>query len=344
MPFYNEKMKLAQLGFSSWYKEKSKGMLKEGLFLARISAVDKGYFMIMGEQGELKAQVTGKFRHDTRINDEHFPTVGDWVYVEYVNNNTSASIDIVMPRKTLLKRKIAGKQVEYQLIGANIDTVCIMQSLDENFNIRRLERYLTAIYENEIEPLIFLSKLDVMSLEKMQKHVSDIKQHYPESRVFPFSNVSGEGLGDIENIFKPAQTYCLVGSSGVGKTTLINKLLGEERYATKKVRERDHQGRHATTRRQLIVLKNGALMIDSPGIREWGSIAIETGIQESFADIEKFSKDCRFGNCSHTQEPGCAILLAIKNQTLNPKRLQSYLKLHKEANGHAKSYKEKKKY
>jgi ribosome biogenesis GTPase len=335
-------MKLNELGFSSWFDLKSKEKPKEGFSLARISAVDKGYFMVLGEHGEIKAQVIGKFRHGAGAGGEAFPTVGDWVYVEYGNNNTTAGIESVFPRKTVLKRKIAGTRVEYQLIGANIDTVCVMQSLDENFNIRRLERYLAAIYENEIEPLILLSKSDVMAAEKTQKYVSDIKQHYPDSRVFPFSNVSGEGLGAIENIFKPGQTYCLVGSSGVGKTTLINRLLGTELYATKEVTERGSQGRHTTTRRQLITLKNGALIIDSPGIREWGNIAIETGLQESFADIDKLSQECRFRDCSHTREPGCAVLAAVEARMLAPKRLQNYLKLRTEARSHFGSNNDKK--
>lgn len=333
-------MELEKLGFNNWFKEKLSKDVKHSLNFARISAVDKESFHVISDKGEMQAEVAGKFRFDAESSLD-FPTVGDWAFVEYFNDNTLAIINKIFPRKTLLKRKAAGKKIDYQLIGANIDTACIVQSLDQDFNIRRLERYLSSIYEASIEPVIFLSKSDLMNSEEIENKKSEILRLYPDIKIIVFSSQTKQGLGEVENIFIAGKTYCLIGSSGVGKTTLINKLIGEDMFVTKEVREDDHKGKHATTRRQLIVLKNGALLIDNPGMRELGNISVEKGISIVFSDIEEIAKNCKFKDCTHTNEPKCAIREAIENGQLDKGHYKNYVKMQKEAAYHSRSYYEK---
>ncbi|MFH1283097.1 MAG: ribosome small subunit-dependent GTPase A [bacterium] len=335
-------MELLRLGFDQWFESKQVESPIQGLKPARVSAVDKDSFLIIGEYGEMQAQIMGRLRFETESNID-YPTVGDWVNVEYYNDYTLAIIYNIFPRKTLLKRKSAGKNIEYQLIGANIDIACIMQSLDENFNIPRLDRYLVAVNEAHIMPVILYSKSDLIPAEECEKKISEVKVHYPNYRIIKFSNISQEGLGEVKSLFLPAKTYCIIGSSGVGKTTLLNKLIGAETFATREVRKSDHKGKHATARRQLIILNNRAIYIDTPGMKELGNISVDFGIKETFPDIVQLSKQCRFADCTHSHEPECAVQKALESGELQSKRLKNYIKLCKEAEYNTRSYVEKRK-
>lgn len=242
-----------------------------------------------------------------------------------------------------MKRKAAGKVVDYQLIAANIDVAFIIQSLNDNFNLRRLERYLVMVNESKIEPIILLSKCDLMPKEetdKIKKKVSDIA---PQATVLEFSNLNQDNVDSIISLLKNGLSYCLLGSSGVGKTTLLNSIIGNEKYETKEVSKIQSKGRHTTTSRQLVRLESGAMIIDTPGMRELGSMSVDDGLDETFSEIPELSQSCKFSNCSHTNENGCAILAAIKVGDLSEQRYQNYLKMKKESEFNQMSYIEKRK-
>ncbi len=270
-----------------------------------------------------------------------YPAVGDWVYVQLYNNATSAIVEEVLPRKSVLKRKTPGKKIDYQVIAGNIDTGLIVQSLDTNFNLRRLERYLVMIHDARIQPVVLLSKSDLLSREQIAEKIAGIHALMPDIRVAAFSNKDKNGMDDVRALFAPRQTYCMLGSSGVGKTTLLNNLLGQDQFATRTIRDKDGKGRHTTTSRQLIRLPNGALLIDTPGMRELGNIAVETGIEETFSEIARLAKQCRFSDCRHTQEKGCAILAALASGDIATERYESFMKLVRESAFQEMSFLEK---
>ncbi|MDD3521301.1 MAG: ribosome small subunit-dependent GTPase A, partial [Actinomycetota bacterium] len=236
-----------------------------------------------------------------------------------------------------------GSKIEIQLIAANIDTAFIVQSSGNDFNIARLERYLTMVNESNIEPVILLSKADLISAENLEQKVLNIKNLKHDYRIIPFSNKTKQGLDAIRCIIEPAKTYCLIGSSGVGKTTLINNLIGKDLYSTGHVRSKDEKGKHITTRRQLIILENGGLLIDTPGMRELANIDAHTGLSDTFGDISVLASNCKFRDCTHTTEPGCAVLEAVNNGKLDRKHFQNFLKLRKEIEYNEMTYRDKRK-
>jgi ribosome biogenesis GTPase / thiamine phosphate phosphatase len=335
-------MKIEDLGFDDWFLQESQISENAEYGIARVAAVDKNQFVIRNEKASVVAEVTGKLIYDT-ISVLDFPTVGDWVKVQYFNKDTFAIIHSILPRKSLLKRKMAGNKVEFQSIAANIDIAFIMQASDYDFNIPRLERYLTMINEAGIKPVILLSKIDLISTEDLNKKISDINNISNLNEIIAFSNKTGQGLSEIKNIIKPGKTCCLLGSSGVGKTTLLNNIIGEVLYTTDTVCKKDGKGKHITTRRQLIILKDGGLIIDTPGMRELGNIGVSTGINETFRDIYDLAKGCKFKDCTHTVEPGCQILESIKKGLLNDKHYRNFLKLQKESKHYEMTYLEKRK-
>ena len=333
-------MTFEELGFSDWFQERLKESHPSDFSLARVVAVNRDNYTIRNEETDIPAEVTGKLLYGSESNLD-LPTVGDWVYVQYFNDNTLAVIQEIMPRKSLLKRKSAGKKIEYQSIASNIDVAFIVQSLDHDFNLPRLERYLTMVHETHIQPFILLSKKDLISTEDLEQKISEIKSRNPDSHVVAFSNETGEGLDEIREVLSKGKTYCLLGSSGVGKTTLINRLIGKDVFATASVREKDSKGRHVTARRQLIILEQGGMIIDTPGMRELGNIGVQAGLGKTFADIFSLAQDCRFKDCTHVNEPECAVVKAVESGELSANRYQNYLKLRKESAYLEMSYLEK---
>ncbi len=333
-------MNITSLGFDTWFKEKIDPIKISDFEISRVITVEKNSFIITNGKWDTIAELSGRllFNSDSPVD---YPAVGDWVYVQYFNENTFAVIHDIFPRRTLLKRKTAGKKVEFQVIAANIDTTLIIQSLDQNYNLRRLERYLVMVLESNIRPLVLLSKSDLLSPIDIDKKIADIRKDMPDIQIKAFSNTVVSDLKKIGGLLEPGNTYCLLGSSGVGKTTLINKLMDVNLFETQPVREKDSKGRHTTSRRQLIVLKNGAMIIDTPGMRELGNIAVDSGIHETFKEITDLAELCRYKDCSHTIEEGCAVLAALDGGRISRDRYQNFIKMRKESSFHEMSYLEK---
>jgi ribosome biogenesis GTPase len=337
----NVPMKIEQLGFNKWFLDRIDPTKLIDHQIARVITVNKDSYTINNGEGDVSAEITGKlmFSADSPLD---YPATGDWVIAQYYDKKSFAIISEIVPRKTVLKRKTSGKKIEFQLIAANIDTGLIVQSLDNNYNLRRLERYLVMINESDIQPIVLLSKSDLLPDNEVGKKVTEINALIPDIRVVPFSNKDNARLKLVKELLIPWKTYCLLGSSGVGKTTLINNLLDEVRLKTHSVREKDGKGRHITTRRQLINLKNGSMIIDTPGMRELGNFAVDTGIHSTFDDIAELSNQCRYNDCSHTQEQGCSILAALKDGIISQERYQNFVKLKKESAFYEMSFFEKK--
>lgn len=322
--------KLARLGFDKWFQARTDSKKLAEHEIARVISVHKKDYVISRGEGDIPARLPGKafYAADSPVD---LPTVGDWVYADFQANASDAVISELLPRKTLLKRKASGRSQIPQLIAANIDVAFIMQSLNEDFNLRRLERYLVMVNESAILPIILLSKSDLLPEDAVAEKINSIVSEMPNIKVISYSSKIEHGLSNVRDIFIPGQTYCLLGSSGVGKTTLLNRIIGSDQYETRPVREKDSKGMHTTTRRQLIQLESGAMLIDTPGMRELGNVSADTGIDETFSEIFELSKTCKFNDCTHTHEKNCAVLDAVKNGTLSEKRFHNYLSMKKES-------------
>ena len=332
-------MELSVLGFDDWFEQRSAALLQPGHRLARVTAVDRDAFLVRNQDGESYAELTGKFRFAVATTDD-LPCVGDWVCVQCHASGGPAMIHSVVPRKTFLRRKSPGETADFQMIAANIDVAFIVQACGYDFNLARLERYLVMAHEGAIEPWIILTKTDLISPERLEQAIGEVRNTRIAPRILAISNTTGVGLDEFRALLAPGGTYCLLGSSGVGKTTLINRLMGREAFDTKAV-SGTGEGVHTTARRQLLMLDNGAMMIDTPGMRELGLLGVSEGLDDTFAELREYLGNCRFADCTHTAEPGCAVLQAVENGTLSQDRYQSYLKLRKETEFHDLAYFEK---
>ena len=295
----------------------------------RVCAVHRTHLLVLVNGREVRAELTGRFRFLAE-SDEELPAVGDFVHALLMDDGDLAIVQDVVPRETVLKRRAAGGDAEFQVIAANVDTAFIVQACDRDFNIARLERYLVAVRDGGVTPAIVLSKADLMDDAARDQLVTTIRATGEDAAVFVVSSDSGYGMEPLVGALAPDRTYCLLGSSGVGKTTLLNRLLGDQTFATQETRA-DQKGRHTTTARYLLQLSGGAWIMDTPGMREFGLMGAESGLAETFSDLDDLLGDCRFRDCSHTVEDGCALLEAVASGDLDEARYERYMKLRRES-------------
>ena len=334
---------LERLGFDAWFRDRQPEPHQPGGSPARVTAVDRDRYLVRDGEGEIPAEVSGAFRFSVDSSLD-LPCVGDWATVDLHDARRLAILHSLYPRKSLLQRKTPGKRIDYQLVAANVDVAFLVQSCDANFSLRRLERYLAMVHEAHIEPRMLLTKIDLASPPEVEQRIHEVRAGNPGLAVHALSTLAGAGLDELRRSLEAGKTYCLLGSSGVGKTTILNHLTADgDPFATAKVREFDGKGRLTTARRQLIVLEQGAMLVDTPGMRELGAIGVGAGIEESFADIVGLASGCRFADCTHTQEVGCALLAAVERGTLSRPRLESYLRLMRESDYHETSYAQRRK-
>lgn len=314
---------LACLGATAQFREAAKRYA--GLYLGRVSAQAKEVYRVITETGELTAEVSGKFRYRVQAPTD-YPAVGDFVMVDRADNTDgNGIIHQVLPRKSCFVRKAAGSN-ESQIVAANIDQVFICMALNNDFNLRRLERYLSIAWESGATPVVVLTKADLCP--DLDAKLVALIPLTAGVDVLVTTSMSRDGYAAVQKRITEGLTVALIGSSGVGKSTLINRLLGEERLATHETRN-DDRGRHTTTRRELLVLPGGGVVIDTPGMRELGLVSAD--FAKSFADLEELAVNCRFRDCTHGPEPGCAVQQAIRDGLLPAERLASYKKLQREA-------------
>jgi ribosome biogenesis GTPase len=284
-------------------------------------------YQVYCEHGDISARVSGRFRHRADLRSD-FPAVGDWVAMAVRPGEGQATIQAVLPRKSCFRRKVATAKTDDQVVAANVDTVLLVSSLDREFNLRRIERYLTLAWESGAVPVVVLNKADLCADAKGR--VAEAEGIAMGALVHAVSALRPETLGAVYDLIRPGTTVGLMGSSGVGKSTLINALVGRELIETGEVRQSDGRGRHITTHRELIPLPGGGMVIDTPGMREIQLWAEEGSLQDSFGDIEELAAGCRFSDCNHRAEPGCAVREALEDGRLEAGRFKSYQKLQRE--------------
>ncbi|BCL33855.1 ribosome small subunit-dependent GTPase A [Nostoc sp. MS1] len=318
-------MNLDNLGWSDFFAHSFTAYAKKGFSVARVAIAYRDTFILYGEQGELTAEVAGKFRHQS-VKGEDFPAVGDWVVIQV--QDTQATIHEILPRKSKFSRKTVGTKTAEQIVAANVDTVFLVSGLDKDFNPRRIERYLILAWESGTNPVIVLNKADLCNC--LNDYLAQIETVALGVPIVVLSATNGQGLEALQAYLQPGQTVALLGSSGVGKSTITNQLKEETVQAVQPVRASDHRGRHTTTHRELILLPDGGLIIDTPGMREIQIWASEASLQGTFADIDALAQECRFRDCQHLHEPDCAVQQAVVSGKLDYSRLLSYQKLQKE--------------
>ncbi|HEY9631313.1 MAG TPA: ribosome small subunit-dependent GTPase A [Coleofasciculaceae cyanobacterium] len=322
-------MKLHELGWSDSIAQQRDRLKTLDEAIARVALQHKEAYVLYAEAGEFTAEVSGKFRHQA-LSSQDFPAVGDWVVMRPHLSEQRATIHHVLPRHSKFSRKVAGSKTEEQLVATNVDTVFLVSGLDANFNLRRIERYLILAWDSGANPVIVLNKMDLC--ETLPDRIAAVEAIAPGVPIVALSAEQGQGLASLQPYLQPGKTIALLGSSGVGKSTLTNQLLGSPVQAVQSVRQGDQQGKHTTTHRELLPLPSGALIIDTPGMRELQIWAGEDSFQGTFADIEALAEQCRFRDCRHEREPGCAVQEAIAQGILEPDRWLSYQKLQQELN------------
>ncbi len=326
---------IEDFGWSSALGQEFAPHAAQGLVPGRVVVQRRGHYVVATDQGEVIARLSGRFVHEA-AEGEH-PAVGDWVALAESGADAGSGpeggtvIHAVMPRRTAFTRKAADSIQSVQVVAANVDLALLVAAMNGDFNARRLERYLASAWQSGAAPVVVLTKLDLAAdpaaAAAVRAEAEAVAVGVP---VIAVSAVSGEGLDDLRAFLKPGETSVLLGSSGAGKSTLVNALVGAQVMSTGAIRESDARGRHTTTHRELLRLPGGALALDTPGMRELGLVGADDGVGAAFDDIAALAAACRFGDCGHTNEPGCAVRAALEAGTLDPERWKSFRKLTRE--------------
>ncbi|MCP4650492.1 MAG: ribosome small subunit-dependent GTPase A [PVC group bacterium] len=321
------KINLEDIGYNDFFDNNRKNSADKSLAAARIIAEHKELYILRNEIAELSARITGKMIF-TASSREDYPAVGDWVLITVLDEK-QAVIHEILPRKTALIRKAVSNS-DAQLIASNIDIALIIQSPDRDYNLNRFERYIALAKSENIKPIIILNKTDLLSENELDMKMSEIKKRFTDIEFYATSIITDKGIDSLINSMEKGLTYCFLGSSGVGKSSIINMLLGENIIKTAEISSSTNRGKHITTHRELFILENRGILIDNPGMREIGVLDSETGIKSVFSEIYELSKKCKFSDCCHINEPGCAVLEAISSGCLDKSKYENYVKLIKE--------------
>jgi ribosome biogenesis GTPase len=321
-------MKLESLGLNQQLVDQFPDYASEEHNLARVIQEHKERYIVQNAEGIFWAEITGNLRFAAESR-EGFPAVGDWVAIN-VFEGESAIVYRIMPRFSVMERQAVGAKGEKQMIAANLDFAMIVQSVDRDFNLNRLERYVVLARNGHIKPIVILNKADLLNAEQVEPMRMSVRQRLGIEQVYITSALHGEGLAKLHTVLEAAKTYCLIGSSGVGKSSIINYLLDDRVLAVNDISEATNKGKHTTTQRQLMILNSGAILIDTPGMREVGMTAEDHGIGRTFERITILAESCRFTDCTHTDEPGCQVRGAVENGQLSEEELENYLKLEKQ--------------
>jgi ribosome biogenesis GTPase len=331
--------KNSDLGYNEFFEEARLKLDLGDFSVARVVSEQRGLFKVKNKNGEYLAKITGK-QIFTASSREDYPAVGDWVSITELENN-QAVINKTLTRKTVIKRKRSGSE-EVQIIATNIDVAFVVESVNRDYNLNRLERYFSIIRDGEIKPVIILNKIDLVPAEELDSKVAQIENRFKNIDIVLTSVKDSNGIDDLKEHIKKGRTCCFLGSSGVGKSSLINKLLETDIIKTESIGDSSGRGNHATTSREMYFLQNGGMVIDNPGIREVGVTDVDAGITDLFDEITYLAKECKYSNCSHVHEPGCMILAALKSGELDKEKYSNYITLRKESEYYNMSKVEKK--
>jgi len=321
-------MKLEDLGYNDKLEDFRLEQNLESFEIGRVITEHKGRYIVKTLNSESEAEITGNM-HFTARNREDFPAVGDWVALTTYASDF-AIIHKILPRFSIIKRQAVGQFGEIQIIATNIDFAFLVQAVDRDFNINRLERYLTICNSSKVKPVIVLSKTDLIAESRLNEILESINARIKDVPVISISNETQRGYEAIKSVIKQGKTYCMLGSSGVGKSTLLNNLSGKIMMRTDTISQSTNKGRHVTSHRELIMLDNGGILIDNPGMREVGIADTTSGLEITFDTIVRLSQNCKFKDCTHTNETGCFVLEAVERGELDRASCENYLKMEKE--------------
>lgn len=321
-------MSLNDLGYNDKFEKFKIENNLDSFVIGRIISEHKERYIVKSADSVFEAEITGNMRFAAK-GREDFPAVGDWVAMSTYDSDF-AIIHKIFPRYSVIKRQAVGQFGEVQIIAANIDFAFLVQAVDRDFNINRLERYLTICNNSKVKPIIVLSKIDLTDDQRINEIIGSIKMRIEQVPIIAISNETENGYDAINSILEKGKTYCLLGSSGVGKSTLLNNLIGKKIMRTDIISQSTSKGKHVTSHRELFVLENGGILIDNPGMREVGITDASIGLEKTFENIFQLSLNCKFKDCTHLHEAGCAIIQAVENGEIDKASYENYLKLERE--------------
>jgi len=321
-------MKLEDLGYNIDLENYRKNQNLDSFRVGRVISEHKERYVVKTTENEYDAEIIGNLRFSAHKRSD-FPAVGDWVAIsEYEENKVL--IHTIFPRKTIIERQSVGKQGEKQIIATNIDFAFIVQAVDRDFNINRIERYLTICNTSNVKPIIILNKIDLIEDSELIKLISNVQDRIKQVPVITISNETLIGINRLKEIITKGKTYCLLGSSGVGKSTLLNNLSGKKLMRTNTISTSTNKGRHVTSHRELLVLENGGILIDNPGMREVGIADSTDGLEITFETIVELSRNCKYKDCTHMTEIDCEVIAAVENGEIDKSSYENYLKMERE--------------
>lgn len=321
-------MKLEDLGYNDKLDKLRKENNLNDFEIGRVISEHKERYIVKTEKGELEAEITGNLRFSSKSRED-FPAVGDWVALT-IHDSDFSIIHSIFPRFSVISRQAVGKFGEIQIIATNIDYALLVQAADRDFNINRLERYLTICNSSNVSPIIVLSKIDLIEEHRIFEILENIKARIKNVQIIAISNESQDGYDKIKTIIEKGKTYCMLGSSGVGKSTLLNNLSGKSLMRVDTISQSTNKGRHITSHRELIIIENGGILVDNPGMREVGIADSASGLEITFDLITRYSQNCKFKDCTHTNEKGCSVIEAVEKGELDGASYENYMKMERE--------------